>query len=152
MSENKPHIILHPQYGLNPTIRVCFWCSEETNEIVILGNKCKDQAPRSAVVGYKPCEKCLAEMAKGILIAEIMDKPYNETQPKFSGHYPSGSWMVVLPDFIRNNLADETIRERVLANGRLLMSAGDFQSLLQAFKNYEKHVVNLRNMEPQGHA
>lgn len=40
----KDGIVLHPEYGLNPSIELCIVCGEEMG-IALLGNNIKGQAP-----------------------------------------------------------------------------------------------------------
>lgn len=63
-------IRLHPKHGLNPTIPRCAWCGEDKNEVALLGSKYKGEAPMHMVIDDVPCEKCQAQMDKGITLFE----------------------------------------------------------------------------------
>lgn len=80
-------IRLHREFGVNPTMPVCFWCGEDTGEIAWLGAAYKDKAPRSMVMNYEPCTKCKAIMALGICVAEAT-----------SDNKPTGRWIVMSED------------------------------------------------------
>lgn len=68
----KDSIVLHPKYGLNPTIAVCVVCKEETGEIALLGRSYKDEAPREMVISFEPCSKCREKyLQKGVLLLEV---------------------------------------------------------------------------------
>ncbi len=91
-------IRISPKYGLNPTIPVCFWCGEEKSEIAILGYIEGDiEAPRSCCVDYEPCDKCKANMERGVTIIEASLTP-NGYAPIQDGAYPTGKWVVITPE------------------------------------------------------
>lgn len=95
---------LHKDYGINPTIRTCFFCGENTNEILLLGDTIKDEAPQYTVVDYQPCEKCQKAFKQGILIIEAETSPVSANQPDLCGAYPTGSYWVVTEDAIQQML------------------------------------------------
>ena len=64
-------ISLHPKHGLNPSLVVCQYCGEITNEIVLLGNTIKDEAPRHSIISLEPCENCKKIFEQGVAIIEI---------------------------------------------------------------------------------
>lgn len=64
-------ISLHPKHGLNPSLVVCQYCGETTNEIVFLGNTIKNEAPRHSAISLKPCENCKKIFEQGVAIIEI---------------------------------------------------------------------------------
>lgn len=76
----KDSIELSPKYGLNPTIKMCFYCGEESGEIAIMGRirergadgrpvKNSDiEAPRQMLLDYQPCEKCKEKLKDRFLI------------------------------------------------------------------------------------
>lgn len=81
----KDSIPLHPKYGLNPSMEVCFYCQKETGSIVLLGNKYPDEAPRHITTSYEPCEKCKEAFSQGFLLLEAEDNAYNKPVP--TGNY-----------------------------------------------------------------
>ncbi len=95
-------IKLSPQYGLNPTIPVCFWCGKEKSEIALMGHigdrrKHKDiEAPKYMVLDYEPCAECKKNMELGFTIAEATSKPNSVTSmPIQKGVYPTGRYVVI---------------------------------------------------------
>ena len=66
-------IILHPEHGVNPTIPQCCICGKEKNQIALLGNKYKGQAPMKMVIDGEPCEECKKMMKVGILLISVKD-------------------------------------------------------------------------------
>lgn len=97
MPKNNDSIPLHPKYGLNPTMGVCFWCDGDTGEIILLGNNFKEEAPRRITVDYSPCEKCQSDWSKGFTIFEVESKPIDQGQPPLNsnGDYPTGRFAVI---------------------------------------------------------
>lgn len=52
----KDGIVLHPEYGVNPSIEICIVCGEEMG-IALLGNGIKGQAPHHICTG-EVCDNC----------------------------------------------------------------------------------------------
>lgn len=94
-------IKLSPKYGLNPTIPICFFCGEQKNEIVLLGKskgRTDEEAPKTMLMDYVPCEECQKKFAQGLLVIEVVDYPMVENQFEITdGHYPTGRYFVVKP-------------------------------------------------------
>lgn len=78
-------ILLHKEYGLNPTISQCFYCGKEKNEIALLGAYCKDKAPMKSVTNYEPCDECRELMEKGFMLIEAKDGS-DQKNPYRTGH------------------------------------------------------------------
>lgn len=105
MSKN---IRLSPEHGLNPTMGICMWCGEPTNEIALLGKLPKDaEAPRYSVVSYEPCDKCKETWNKGIALIECSEaRPDN--RPPFTKNvygnevYPTGRFIVLSVEGVKH--------------------------------------------------
>lgn len=78
-------IILHPKYGLNPTVinKICFVCGKEvgTAEIALLGSSYKEEAPSHMVMDNCICNECDNYRKQGVWIISVRDgsngsKPY----------------------------------------------------------------------------
>jgi hypothetical protein len=85
-------IYLHPKHGLNPTIPLCIVCGKEKNEIALLGNAYKGQAPMHMVTSIEPCDACREKfLTEGTMLMEAtedwshskMGKPRREPTGKF---------------------------------------------------------------------
>lgn len=99
MSRSKDNIKLHPKYGLNPSVEVCFWCGKETNAIILFGGEIKEEAPRTVTGSYEPCDKCSKKWELGFVLIEASNKPNIEGQPSMQeGVYPTGNYMVLTDD------------------------------------------------------
>ena len=66
-------ITINKKHGLNPTIAQCPICAGEKNEIALLGNAMKEQAPMKMVIDDEPCDECKEMMEAGILIISVKD-------------------------------------------------------------------------------
>lgn len=122
-------ITLHPEYGVNPTCGMCFWCGGYTNELALLGRNRGKKAPRQMVLGYEPCDKCKSQFAQGVQIMECSTRPLTEGQPEIQqGVYPTGRMVVVTLDFV--NRAFDAAMARVCCEKRkAFMDVQTFQTL-----------------------
>lgn len=102
MGKKEPSIRLSEKHGVNPSLGKCFWCGGDTNEIALLGKLPGDvEAPRSCVLSYEPCAKCIENRATGITLLEAVEQPPDAGMPEIQkGVYPTGSWWVVTPQMI----------------------------------------------------
>ena len=72
---NNSSIRLHPKYGVNPTISSCIICGKEKNEIALLGNAYKEQAPMHMVTSIEPCDDCRTKyLTIGIMLVETNEQ------------------------------------------------------------------------------
>lgn len=126
----EPSIELSPQYGLNMTIPICFFCNKEKNEIALFGRIRKVdtngrtvrgsdvEAPRSAILDYEPCDDCKAKMALGITLIGVTETPYDNREPiqkctDGTCLYPTGHWLVVSENFVKRTF-NADVQEKVL--------------------------------------
>ena len=71
-----------PRHGVNPSIGVCYFCNEESGELILPGKLRGDaEAPRKAVWHKDPCPKCKGYMKQGIICISVKngesgDNPY----------------------------------------------------------------------------
>lgn len=122
-------IKISPKYGVNPTIPICFFCREEKNEIALLGKiggRGKDlEAPHKMILDYEPCEECKKKMATGITLIEVTTTPNTDNQPEIAQNaYPTGNWLVVKEDYIRNNFQPPELVEQIMAYRKALIEKG----------------------------
>lgn len=64
---------LHPSFGVNPTIPICFVCGKEKNETVLLGNSYRNKAPKNMCLNDEPCDQCKEYMKQGIILISVKD-------------------------------------------------------------------------------
>lgn len=125
---------LHPEFGLNPTIALCFFCQEEKNEIVMLGAACPERAPKNMLLDYQPCEKCRAHMAKGITLVEAQREPLMEDQRPMvvqgQKAYPTGNWVVVHEESVRRNFQPADLAEAVIKCRKALIDKAVFDEII----------------------
>lgn len=101
-------IPLSPKHGVNPCMRVCFWCGE-VDGIALMGRiQRKDphtgrairgsdeEAPKQAVLDYDPCPKCRENWNIGIVCLEaVTEQPMDNRPPIQEGVYPTGRYVVI---------------------------------------------------------
>lgn len=109
----KDSIKLSPKHGLNPCIRLCFWCGEPDG-ISILGKLPDDmEAPRQAVMDYEPCPDCVKKMKKGCTIISVTQDQPADHRPAIQNDpdiYPTGDWAVLSDDGVpKLPFTEETI-------------------------------------------
>lgn len=62
---------LNKEFGLNPTIPVCIICHKDKNEIALLGDAFKGEAPMHMLMDIEPCGACKEKYLKqGTLLVE----------------------------------------------------------------------------------
>jgi len=69
----KKDLRLHPEYGVNPTIPVCYICGQNKNEVVLLGAAYKEKAPMHMHLDKIPCDKCNELLKSDVLLIEVRD-------------------------------------------------------------------------------
>lgn len=109
-------IKLSPNYGVNPTIPVCFFCGESKNEIALMGHigdgrKHEDfEAPKYMVLDYEPCDCCKEKFSQGVLIIEVTRTPLPDNRPQIAeGAYPTGRHVVVRKEALPNFEGDKCL-------------------------------------------
>lgn len=118
-----------PKHGLNPTIPVCFFCGQQKNEIALMGRLAGDaEAPRNLILDYEPCDHCKALFAQGILCIGVTEQSPDDRPPICQSFYPTGAYMVVTEDCIQRWITDETLKQQVLEQRKMLL---DHQVLMQ---------------------
>lgn len=116
------NLILHPEYGVNPTMPICFWCGESDGTIALLGRGYKGEAPHSMVLNYDPCDKCKEQWSLGITFLEVKTSPLKPDQPPLEAEgryvYPTGSVCVVKESAFRDWPIQEMVKESILKKRR----------------------------------
>lgn len=120
---------LHPKYGVNPTIPLCFWCQKDRNEVVLLGAAYRGEAQRSMLLDYEPCDECKAQMNKGITLIECTPHTEHKLPPIGPGAYPTGRWCVVTEDYARRAFQPEPVAKRVLEHRKAFVEPGVLERL-----------------------
>jgi hypothetical protein len=117
-------MILNPKHGVNPTIRQCFWCGEDTGEILLLGDAMKEQAPMHSVTDYNPCDRCTDAFDQGILIIEVSRTPLQDKQPDLQGTYPTGAHWVITEEAV-TRLLNASAAESILKARKAFITKQD---------------------------
>ena len=146
----KDSIELSPKYGLNPTIKMCFYCGEESGEIAIMGRirekgangkPVKDsdiEAPRQMLLDYQPCEKCKEKLKDKFLIYRT--EPAEGRLPVFARDRIATAYVGIPKEKAKEFLDDclnisEEEKEHVIEKNGLMLDNEGFDLL---FKESEK--------------
>jgi hypothetical protein len=127
-------LTLHKDFGVNPTVPLCFWCGEMKNEVAMLGNKLKTQAPPKMVLDYVPCEKCQDKMKLGITCMEVDSTTKLKRMPlaregAMSVVAPTGSWCVVNIAAMKRLISDNLKLGEIIRSGRCVLEVAVYQSI-----------------------
>ena len=126
-------IKLSPKYGLNPTIPVCFFCSEPKNMIAMMGHVYENDNGRKkrgsdvemkmySVLDYEPCDNCKKKLEEEdkILLCEVNNHPVDHRPPIDKDFYPTGRY-IMIP---REAINIQTPKSRMM-----LMTEEDFSTM-----------------------
>ena len=151
MGKKEPSIELSPNYGVNPTLPVCFFCNEETGEVALLGRIRQTdengktirgtdlEAPKHMILNYEPCDKCKEKMKLGITLVGVEEtaidnRPPIQTMSDGTKFYPTGHWVVVSEDFISRKFDSDTA-ETILRERRALVPGFLIERLQNSIKD-----------------
>ena len=135
---SKKGIKLSEKHGLNPSMGMCFWCGEESKEIVLCGRlKGYAKAPRKMFVGYDPCDKCTDNMSTGITLLEAVEHPNFGGQPSITknGLFPTGRWAVLDEDMVQH-VFEGKVAQELLKTRRAFVEEG----VIDSFNNTQPGV------------
>lgn len=109
-------IRLHPEFGVNPSLDMCFWCGEALG-VALLGLNHGKEAPRKIMSSYTPCEVCQEKMARGITLVGVRPSTGADNFPEIQkGLVPTGAWVVVPEEAVRKiftpDVAEPTLKAR----------------------------------------
>lgn len=127
-------IRLHREYGLNPTIPVCFWCGEDTGEIALLGSGYKGEAPHKMILNYQPCPKCMEMFAQGVLFVEVVPSSKSKYPPlgkdgALSTMSPTGRHVVVKMEAVDRMGISEPMLSEIKKQKRAVLEPATFDAL-----------------------
>ncbi len=97
---------------------VCFWCNRKK------GGDDGDPVYND----YNFCNNCLVEVRKGITIIQITEKP-NGNPPIADDLYPTGKWIVVDADNVKEVLDGSPVLGRVLVTRKMYVNENDWESM-----------------------
>lgn len=116
----KDSITIDPQFGVNPTVTLCFWCGKDSG-IALFGklnakqrkalNSPTGEAPRAMVLDKTPCNACLGFMEQGVILISV-DEEKSKEDPQ--NPYRTGGWVVVSDAGIRHAIPEGELRETIL--------------------------------------
>lgn len=114
-------IRLHPKYGVNPTIPVCYWCGKDRNEVALLGAAYKSEAPMHMVIDMEPCKDCADKWAQGIVLFEATP---GKDGPEFTGR-----WAVIKEEAVTRMFTPQSVVDQVLEKRKALVEPEVYQKL-----------------------
>lgn len=101
---------LHPKFGVNPSLGLCFFCSK-AKEVILAGAFGGNEAPREAVWNKDPCDECQKLMAAGVMLISVRNGESGKNP------YRTGHMSVVKDEAIHRllppELVEDVIRKRV---------------------------------------
>jgi hypothetical protein len=101
-------IKLYKKFGLNPSIPICWICSREKNELVLLGAGYKEEAPMKMCIDKNPCDECKKFMEQGIIFIGVVDGTDHEN-PFRTGHF-----LVLKEQAVREMPMDDQLKQGIL--------------------------------------
>lgn len=121
MSDSIP---LHPKYGLNPSLDLCPICGAETG-VALLGNACKEEAPRQGIYSNQPCDKCGNAMKQGVMFIEVRDGEEGKPNP-----YRTGRIAAIKDEAVKNIVNDKDLLESILKSRQAFVPKSVFRHLI----------------------
>lgn len=101
-------IRMSPKHGVNPSVAVCFYCNEDTGELILPGMLRGDkEAPARAVWDRVPCDKCKQHMRDGVILISVRDGESGDNP------YRTGGWCVVTDAYIRRVVTETDLAEDI---------------------------------------
>ena len=100
---------LSKKHEVNPSIAVCFWCGNETGEVILAGRLPKGvETPRNMIINYKFCEKCDQLREGQATIIEVTTTPLKRPtiQPNI---WPTGRFWVVKKEMLNPTTYPDSI-------------------------------------------
>lgn len=88
------------KHGVNPSIAVCWYCGDDTGELILPDKLAGDaESPRRAVWHKEPCPKCQDHMRQGVILIGVNREPRKGEEPDRSGHF-----LVVREEWVRRSI------------------------------------------------
>jgi hypothetical protein len=114
---------LHPDYGLNPSCSICFWCNE-SKDVVLFGKAYPGggEAPSKIVMDYEPCATCTANFQLGVTCVEV--QPSNQQLVLQAGLAPTGRLSVITTEAAERLFEDQP---EVLKQGKVLLDKDAYE-------------------------
>lgn len=101
-------IHLSEKHGVNPTIPKCYYCQNDKNEILLLGQLPGDREAPRGIYDAVPCDECANLMKMGIICISIRDGETLGNDENLPNPYRTGGWVVVTEAAIKRWLTADT--------------------------------------------
>jgi len=140
-------IEINEEFGVNPTMSMCFFCGEEKGELVLFGaegfKKLNEktgiyesaQAPMKMVVDATPCQKCQEKWSIGITFLEmteieVISEMKRGKPTKFEKQMvPTGRLSVITEEAAIHMLSKSEEKDEVLKRRIALMTVEDYEKI-----------------------
>lgn len=99
---------------------ICFWCKRPKD------NKDADGQPE--YFDYEPCLTCNAHVNKGIMVVQVTEAP-NGDKPIGDGIYPTGKWVVIDRDRLKDGLSGWVGLDDVLKSGNMFVNEDTWKKM-----------------------
>ena len=107
-------------------VDICFWCGESKEELP------RDAVDLEAEMSYIPCTKCEAQFDQGVLIIQSHSSRVFDNQipvRKNPDLYPTGIWVVVAEEIMKELIPNTDLLAEVLMHRRLCISIQEWHAL-----------------------
>lgn len=122
-------IILSEKHGVNPTMGICAYCLQPTNEIGLCGRMKGDMgAPRYSILSLEPCEACQNIMQDGIIIKSM--------DPNKPDDY-NGGMVGVKEEWFKDVIKEGEIKDDMLRRRICFMPHDEFNKMFSHVMNDE---------------
>jgi hypothetical protein len=103
------------KFQVLPTIPICFWCGQKRSEVLKIDpkslriplSKIKQGEIIYSLIDYIPCTSCKTRQEQGIFVFELDYKPFMGQIPLNNKYYPTGKWLVITPQDLKNRIPDK---------------------------------------------
>jgi hypothetical protein len=119
-------IRLHPKFGVNSTMPVCWWCGKPTGEVALLGAAYKEQAPMHMIISEQPCKACKAKLVEFVCLFEATSN---------SSDARTGRTAWVRRDALDKVIKPGELLDTTLKCGRALIEASAFTRLVERYNS-----------------
>jgi hypothetical protein len=79
---------------------------------------------------YEPCDECNGHMEQGILVVQVTETK-NKNPPIVDGLYPTGLWVVLEEENLKNVLTDYPAIDNILNTKTMYINVNDWDDMFK---------------------
>lgn len=145
---------------------ICFWCGKEIPGVTIevseedkkeIDKILEENKDREGVfLDYTPCEHCMKYLKDNVMVIKVSENAETSDQPpiiyseeKDKSYYPTGEYMLIPDEIIKNTMVDPVQRQTALELRSACMIENDFNSLKNFLDQSLGIVKELDNINEQ---